>query len=68
MQVSPVSCHASLFGLNILLNDPFSNALNLGSLLNVRDQVSHPHKTSKIRILNILIFTFLDGKPEEKIF
>jgi uncharacterized membrane protein len=46
---------SSLIGPNILLSTLFSNTLNLCSSLNVRDQVSHPYKTTgKIIILLIL--------------
>jgi hypothetical protein len=37
---------SSLFGPNIPLNTLFSNILSLCSSLNVRDYVSHPHKTT----------------------
>jgi hypothetical protein len=37
---------SSLFGPNILLSTLFSNTLNLCSSLNVRDQASHPYKTT----------------------
>jgi hypothetical protein len=37
--------------------------------LNLRDQVSHPYRTTnKIIIVYILTFTFLDGSREDKIF
>jgi hypothetical protein len=52
-----------------LLSTPFSNTLSLRSSPNVRDQVSHPYKTTgNIRILYILIFVFLDTKLEDKRF
>jgi hypothetical protein len=37
---------SSLFDPNILLNTLFSNTLSLCSSLNVRDQVSHPYRTT----------------------
>jgi hypothetical protein len=40
-------------GPNILLSTLFSNALRLCSSLNVRDNVSHPHRTCKT-----IVFTF----------
>ena len=50
---------SSLLGPNILLCTLFSNTLSLRSSLNVRDQVSHPYKTTG-RVLDLctLIFTF----------
>jgi hypothetical protein len=36
----------TLFGPNILLSTLFSNTLSLCSYLNVRDQVSHPYRTT----------------------
>jgi hypothetical protein len=41
---SPIS--SSLFGPNILLRTLFSHTLSLCSSLNIRDQVSHPYKTT----------------------
>jgi hypothetical protein len=38
---------SSLFGPNILLSTLFSNTLSLCSSLNVRDQVSHPYRTTR---------------------
>jgi hypothetical protein len=60
---------SSLFGPNVLLSTLFSNTLSLCSSLNVRDNVSHPHRTTgKIIILYILMFTFLYGTREDKSF
>jgi hypothetical protein len=50
---------SSLLGQNIL-NNLFSNTLN------VRDQVSHPYKTTgEIMVLCILIFKFLERRRED---
>jgi hypothetical protein len=66
MQFSPAS---SLFGPNILLSTLFSNILGLYSSLKVRDQVSHPYRTTgKITVLYILIFMFLNSRREYKRF
>jgi hypothetical protein len=42
------------FGPNILLNTLFSNTISLCSSLNVRDQVSHPYRTSD----KIVVFVY----------
>jgi hypothetical protein len=45
------------------------DTLSLCTSLNVRDQVSHPYKTTgKIKVFYILIFTFLDSRREDKRF
>jgi hypothetical protein len=50
---SPVSCYFIPLQANILLRTLFSNTLSLCSFLNVRDQVSHPYKTTgRIMILH----------------
>jgi hypothetical protein len=62
---SPVA--SSLLGPNILVSTLFSNTLSLCSSLSVRDQVSHPYKTTgKITVLYTLIFVFLDSNVEDK--
>jgi hypothetical protein len=51
MQFPPISVTSHLFGPNILLSILFSN-----TFLNVREQVSHPYRTTgKIIVLYILI-------------
>jgi hypothetical protein len=64
---SPVT--SSLLCPNIHLRTLFSNTLSLSSSLNVRDQVSHPHKTTG-RIMGLYIFTFtvLDSRWENTRF
>ena len=52
---------SSLLSPNILLN-----TLRLRPSLNVSDQVAHPYKTSKITVLYILIFVFLDSNLKTK--
>jgi hypothetical protein len=62
---SPVT--SSLLCPNILLRTLFSNTLSLCSYLNVRDQVSHPYKTTgRIMVLYILTFTFIDNRQEDR--
>jgi hypothetical protein len=62
---SPVT--SSLFSPNILLSTLFSNILILYSSPNVRDQVSHPYRTTgKIILLYIKSLTFLDSRREDK--
>jgi hypothetical protein len=59
----------SLFGPNILLRTMFSNTLSLCSSRNVRDQVSHPYRTTgKIIVLYILIFKCFDSNREDRRF
>jgi hypothetical protein len=58
-----------LFCPNIFISTLFSNTLHLCFSLKVRDQVSHPYKTTgKIIILYILMYTFLDSRREGKRF
>jgi hypothetical protein len=52
MQFSPTSYHFIRFSPNILLSTLFSNTLCLCTSFNVRDQVSHPYRTTgKIIVL-----------------
>jgi hypothetical protein len=58
---------SSLLGPNIPLSTLFSNTLSLCPSLKVRDQVSHPYKTTgKIVVLYILTFTFLASRREDR--
>jgi hypothetical protein len=50
---------------SILLSTLFSDTLSLCSSLNVRDQVSHPYKTTgRIMVFCILTFKFLHSRRE----
>jgi hypothetical protein len=65
MQFS-TSCHFIPFGPNILFST-LLNTLSLCSSLNVRVQVSHPYRTTgEIRVLYILLFTFLNSRREHE--
>jgi hypothetical protein len=65
----PPSCHFFSLGSYIFLCTLFSNTLRLCSFLNVRDQVSHPYRTTgKIIVLEIIIFTCLDTRREDQKF
>jgi hypothetical protein len=58
---SPIS--SFLLSSNILLSTLFSNTLSLCSSLNVRDQVSHPYRTTgKIIVLYILMLNFFNSR------
>jgi hypothetical protein len=63
MKFSPLPCY-----LNPLLNTLFSNTHSLSSSLSVSDQVSHPYTSSKVMVLYIFIFKFLDSKLDDKRF
>jgi hypothetical protein len=57
----------SHLGPNILLSTQFSNTLNPWTSFSVRDQVSHPYKTTgKILVLYILIFKLSERKRENE--
>jgi hypothetical protein len=69
MTFFPTSCYFNpLRSTYILLSTLFSNTLSLGFSFNVRDQVSHPYRTTgKIIVFYILIFMFLDSRQEASI-
>lgn len=56
----------SLLGPSIILRTLFLCTLSLCSSSSLRDQASHPHKTSEITVLYIPIYIFLDTKLEDK--
>jgi hypothetical protein len=64
---SPIT--ACFLGLNIFFGTLLPNTLSLRSSLNVRDQVSHPYKTTeKIKSLYILIYVYFwiaNGKAKD---
>jgi hypothetical protein len=69
MQYFQPSCHLIPLRSKYSPSNLFSNTLSLCSSLNVREQVSHPYKTTgKIIILYILIHTFSDSRREHKSF
>jgi hypothetical protein len=58
-----------LSAVQIFSSAPCSQISCLYTSLHVRDQVSHPFRTTcKIIVLYILIFTFLDGRREDNRF
>jgi hypothetical protein len=58
---------SSLFGPNILFSTLSAITLSLYYSFNVRDQDSHPCRTTgKIKVLFIPIFTFLDSRQEDR--
>jgi hypothetical protein len=62
---------SSLYIPNIILSTMFSITVSLCSSLNIRDQVSHPHRTTgKMKTLYncILIFNISDSRGEDKTF
>jgi hypothetical protein len=53
---------SSLLGPNILRSTLFSNTLNLCSPLNVRDQVSHPYKTTVKTVQRMILIYSVTSK------
>jgi hypothetical protein len=63
----PVTSSLLLVGPNIPLSILLSNILNLISSLDVRDQFSHPYKTTgRISVMYILIFTWSHSRRKTK--
>jgi hypothetical protein len=60
---------SSLLGPNILFSILFWNTFSLCSSINIRDQMSHPYRTTgKIIVLYVPIFMFLVSRGEDKRF
>jgi hypothetical protein len=59
---------SSFFDPNNFLSTLSSNSFSLCSYLNIRDQVSHLYRTTGRIVLDILMFTFLDSRREDKKF
>jgi hypothetical protein len=58
---------SSHFVWNIIIINLFSNILSLCSSHNVRDQVSHPYKTTaRVMFLYLLNFIFVDSRRQDK--
>jgi hypothetical protein len=69
MQFLHLFVTSSLFGPNILLSSLFSNTPSPRFSVNVRDQVSHPYRTTgKVIVVFIIIFTFFDGRRKDRRF
>jgi hypothetical protein len=67
VQLTPLSSYVIPLWFKHSLRTLFSNTLSLCSSLKVRDQVSHPYKTTgRITGFYILTFTFLDSKRDDK--
>jgi hypothetical protein len=62
MQFSSASCHVISLGPKYFSQRPVQKVVNLLSSRNVRDQVSNPYKTSKVKALYIL-----DSRRKDKI-
>lgn len=62
--LAAITITSPLLGSNILLIIPFSNTPNCVLRLNVRNNVSHPSKTTRqTDVSYILFFTFVDSIP-----
>jgi hypothetical protein len=67
VQIPPFSCHLIPLRSKYSSQNPVLKHLSLCSSLSVRDQVSHPYKTTgRIMVLYILTFTFLDSRRDDK--
>jgi hypothetical protein len=60
------STTSSLLGPNIFLSTLFSNTFNLCSSLSVREQVSHPYKTTRKTVI-LYTLRFIDETGRQKI-
>jgi hypothetical protein len=66
VQLSAFSCYFIPLLVQIFFSEPSSQTPSPSSL-SVRDQVSHPYKTTgRIMVLYILTFTFLGSRRDDK--
>jgi hypothetical protein len=68
MQVSPTSCHLIPLRFKHSPQSMFSNILSIRSSFTVRDEISHPYRTTGKIILSYYIFTFFGQQRRTQIF
>jgi hypothetical protein len=71
MQLSQASFSAPILGPSIFLSTVIKNTLSLHTLLNVKDQISHPYNNNGQNynsVYTLLIFILLESDQEDKRF
>jgi hypothetical protein len=66
VQLHPFPRHLILLRPNIVLRTLYLNTLSLCSYLSVRDQISHPYKTTKLYTLAVTKYAYT--KFQSKVF